>query len=90
MDSPVTETDILGPSDSRLFVRYGVRVLTRLLQQACRHQGGYRFGTTVTLALPSGASKDPLGHGTRSPPGRLPAAAHAGGADDHLRGGGTG
>ena len=54
IDSTVTETDILEPSDSRLLYD-GVRVLTRLLREArerCR-----RCRCTTTAVLPSGASR---------------------------------
>ena len=43
IDSTVTDTDVLGPSDSRLLYD-GVRVLTRLLRQAGEHLPEVSFG----------------------------------------------
>ena len=88
IDSTVTETDILEPSDSRLLYD-GVRVLTRLLREAReRLEAG-----VVSRPLPccqAARAGDSLGARRAAAGGHLPAAAEPGGAHDRLRGGGTG
>ena len=59
IDSTVTETHILEPSDSRLLYD-GVRVLTRLLRQAQRRL------PQVRLRLPPCCQAAPAGSGVRS------------------------
>ena len=88
IDSTVTETDILEPSDSRLLYD-GVRMLTRLLS------GGARAAAAGVGARPlpccqAARAGDPLGARRAAAGGHLPAAAEPGGAHDRLRGGGTG
>ena len=91
IDSTVTETDILEPSDSRLLYD-GVRVLGA---DAAAAAGGARAAAAGVGArpLPCGQAAragDPLGARRAAAGGHLPAAAEPGGADDGLHCRGTG
>ena len=88
IDSTVTETDILDPSDSRLLYD-GVHVLTRLLSEARERLPQVSVARPLPCCQAARAG-DPLGARRAAAGGHLPAAAESGGAHDRLRRGGTG